>query len=92
MWFFIKELVFFCIEKLFLKASRQFARVLSRQKKLLVLKTLPCASVGDIDIGQSLLKKINLFGNVFLDVKTEYPWRIIPFSDEVEVGIDGSHG
>ena len=89
MWFFIKELVFFCIEKLFLKASRNFARVLSRQKKLLVLKTLPCASVGNIEIGKSLLKKINLFGNVFLDVKTENPWRIIPFSDEVEVGIDG---
>ncbi len=89
MWFFIKELVFFCIEKLFLKASRQFARVLSGQKKLLVLKKLPCASVGNIEIGQNLLKKINLFGNVILDVKTENPWRILPFSDEVEVGIDG---
>ena len=37
MWFFIKELVFFGIEKFFLNLSRQFARVFSDQKRLSVL-------------------------------------------------------
>ena len=27
--------------------------------------------------------------SVILDVKTDNPWRILPFSEEVEVGIDG---
>ena len=89
MWFFIKELIFFCIEKFFLNISRQFARVFSDQKRFSVLKTLPCANIGNEEIGQQLLKKINVFGNVILDVKADNPWRILPFSDEVEVGIDG---
>jgi uncharacterized heparinase superfamily protein len=89
MWFFIKELVFFAIEKFFLNISRQFALVFSGQKRLSVLKTLPCANIGNEAIGQQLLKKINVFGNVILDVKADNPWRILPFSDEVEVGIDG---
>ena len=89
MWFFIKELLFFCIEKFFLETSRRLARIFSAQKKVLVLKELPNSSIGDVEIGQSLLKKINLFGNVILDVKTDNPWRILPFSEEVEVGIDG---
>ena len=89
MWFFIKELIFFCIEKFFLETSRRLARIFSAQKKVLVLKELPNSSIGNVEIGQSLLKKINLFGNVILDVKTDSPWRIIPFSEEVEVGIDG---
>ena len=89
MWFFIKELIFFCIEKFFLNISRQFARAFSEQKRFSVLKTLPCANIGNEEIGQQLLKKINVFGNVILDVKADNPWRILPFSDEVEVGIDG---
>ena len=89
MWFFIKELVIFCIEKFFLKTSRQFARIFSTQKRVLALKELPNSSIGDVEIGQLLLKKINLFGNVILDVKSDNPWRILPFSEEVEVGIDG---
>ncbi len=89
MWFFIKELAFFGIEKFFLNISRQYARVFSDQKRLLVSKTLPGANVGKEEIGQQLLKKINVFGNVILDVKADNPWRILPFSDEVEVGIDG---
>ena len=52
MWFFIKELIFFCIEKFFLNISRQFARVFSDQKRFSVLKTLPCASIGNEEIGQ----------------------------------------
>ena len=36
-----------------------------------------------------MLKKASLFGHVLLDVKTDNPWRIFPFSEEVEVGIDG---
>ena len=35
-------------------------------KEVLVLKELPNSSIGDVEIGQSLLKKINLFGNVIL--------------------------
>ena len=89
MWFFIKELIFFCIEKFFLNISRQFARVFSDQKRFSVLKTLPCANIGNEEIGQQLLKKINVFGNVILDVEAVNPWRILPFSNEVEVGIDG---
>mgnify|MGYP001162802769 FL=1 len=89
MRFFIKELLFFCIEKFFLETSRRLARIFSAQKKVLVLKELPNSSIGNVEIGQSLLKKINLFGNVILDVKTDNPWRILPFSEEVEVGIDG---
>ena len=53
------------------------------------MKELPNSSIGDVEIGQSLLKKTNLFGNVNLDVKTDNPWRILPFSEEVKVGIDG---
>ena len=89
MRFFIKELLFFCIEKFFLETSRRLAPIISAQKKVLVLKELPNPSIGNVEIGQSLLKKINLFGNVILDVKTDNPWRILPFSEEVEVGIDG---
>ena len=89
MRFFIKELLFFCIKKFFLATSRRLARTFSAQKKVLVLKELPNSSIGNVEIGQSLLKKINLFGNVILDVKTDNPWRILPFSEEVEVGIDG---
>ena len=89
MWFLIKELVFLYIEKFFLNISRQFARVFSDQKRLSVLKTLPSANIGNEAIGQQLLKKINVFGNVILDVKADNPWRILPFSDEIEVGIDG---
>ncbi len=89
MWFLIKELVFFGIEKVFLKISKQFAHVFSDRKKLCVLKALPNANIGDVEIGHQLTKKINIFGNVVLDVKTDNPWRILPFSNEVEVGIDG---
>ena len=89
MRFFIKELLFFCIEKFFLETSRRLARLFSAQKKVLVLKELPNSSIGNVEIGQILLKKIHLFGNVILDVKTDNPWRILPFSEEVEVGIDG---
>ena len=89
MRFFIKELLFFCIEKFFLETSRRLARIFSAQNKVLVLKELPNSSIGNVEIGQSLSKKINLFGNVILDVKTDNPWRILPFSEEVEVGIDG---
>ena len=89
MQFFIKELLFFCIEKFFLETSKRLARILSAQKRVLVLKELPNSSIGDVEIGESLLKKISLFGNVILDVKTDNPWRILPFSEEVEVGIDG---
>ena len=89
MQFFFKELLFFCIEKIFLTISRQFARILSRQKSLVFSKELPISSRGNIEKGQKLLKKTNLFGNVLLDVKTDNPWRIFPFSEEVEVGIDG---
>ena len=89
MRFFIKELLFFCIEKFFLETSRRLAHIFSAKKRVLVLKELPNSSIGDVEIGQSLSKKINLFGNVNLDVKTDNPWRILPFSEEVEVGIDG---
>ena len=89
MWFFIKELVFFGIEKFFLNISRLFARLFSDKKSLSVLKKVPVANIGNVEIGQQLLKKINVFGNVILDVEADNPWRILPFSDEVEVGIDG---
>ena len=89
MRFFIKELLFFCIEKFFLKISRQLARMFSTRSRLFFSKVLPVPNVGNIEIGQNLLKKANLFGNVLLDVKTDNPWRIFPFSEEVEVGIDG---
>ena len=89
MWFFIKELVLLCLEKLFLNISRQFARIFSNQKRLVISNELPNSKIGNIEIGHNLLKKINLFGNVVLDIKTDNPWRILPFSDEVEVGIDG---
>ena len=64
MWFFIKELIFFCIEKFFLNISRLSARVFSDQKRLSVLKTLPNANIGNEAIGQQLIKNINVFGNV----------------------------
>ena len=89
MWFFIKELVLLCLEKLFLNISRQFARIFSSQTRLVISNELPNSKIGNIEIGHNLLKKINLFGNVVLDIKTDNPWRILPFSDEVEVGIDG---
>ena len=89
MWFFIKELVLLCLEKLFLNISRQFARIFSNQTRLVISNELPNSKTGNIEIGHNLLKKINLFGNVVLDIKTDNPWRILPFSDEVEVGIDG---
>ena len=63
--------------------------VFSNQRRLLVVKVLPNTNIGDVEIGQKLLKKISVFGNVVLDVKADNPWRILPFSDEVEVGIDG---
>jgi len=89
MRFFIKELLFFCIEKFFLTVSRQLTRMFSDQKRLFFSKVLPVSNVGNIEIGQDLLRKVNVFGNVLLDVKTDNPWRIFPFSEEVEVGIDG---
>ncbi len=89
MRFFIKELIFFCIEKVCLKISRQYAWIFSGQTRLLFSKELPNVSIGNIDVGQRLINKINIFGKVVLDVKTDNPWRILPFSDEVEVGIDG---
>ena len=89
MWFFMKELVFFYIEKSLVNISRQFARIFSSKKKLIISNELPISNIGNSEIGQKLIKKINLFGNVLLDVKTDNPWRILPFSDEVEVGIDG---
>ena len=89
MRFFIYELLFFCIEKIFLTISTQLTRIFSSQKRLVFFKELPISSGGNIEIGQKLLKKTNLFGNVLLDVKTDNPWRIFPFSEEVEVGIDG---
>jgi len=89
MWFFIKELVLLCLEQLFLYISRQFARIFSNQTRLVISNELPNSKIGNIEIGHNLLKKINLFGNVVLDIKTDNPWRILPFSDEVEVGIDG---
>ena len=89
MQFFIKELVFFCIEKFFLRTARIFARVFWSQKRFILSKRLPNASIGNIETGQNLVKKLNIFGNVFLDVDAENPWLILPFSDEVEVGIDG---
>ena len=89
MWFFIKELVLLCVEKSFLNISRQFARIFSNQTRLVISNELPNSKIGNIEIGHNLLKKINLFGNVVLDIKTDNPWRILPFSDEVEVGIDG---
>ena len=61
----------------------------SAQKRLFFSKVLPVSSIGNIEIGKSLLRKTNIFGNVLLDVKTDNPWRILPFSGEVEVGIDG---
>ena len=85
----MKELLFFCIEKFFLKISRQLASMLSIRSRLFFSKVLPVPNVGNIEVGQNLLKKANLFGNVLLDVKTDNPWRILPFSEEVEVGIDG---
>jgi uncharacterized heparinase superfamily protein len=57
--------------------------------RLFFSKVLPVSNIGNIEIGQNLLKKENLFGNVLLDVKTDNPWRILPFSEEVEIGIDG---
>ena len=89
MLFFIRELLFFCIEKFFLKTSKQFTRLFIAQKRLLFSRSLPISSIGNIDTGQNLLKKLNLFGNVLLHVETDSPWRILPFSEEVEVGIDG---
>ena len=89
MLFFIKELLFFCIEKVFLKTSRLFTRIFSSQAILVFSKELPISSKGSVETGQKLLKKTNLFANVLLDVKTDNPWRILPFSEEVEVGIDG---
>ncbi len=89
MWFFMKELVLFSIEKLLLNTSRQFVRIFSGQTRLIITNELPNSNIGNIEIGEILLKKINLFGNVVLDIKTDNPWRILPFSEEVEVGIDG---
>ena len=89
MRFFIKELLFFCIENFFLKTSSLFTRIFSSQTRLVVSKELPIFSTGNIEIGQKLLKKTNLFGNALLEVKTDDPWRILPFSEEVEFGIDG---
>ncbi len=89
MLFFIKELLFFCIEKVFLKTSRLFTRIFSSQAILVFSKELPISSKGSVETGQKLLKKTNLFANVLLDVKTDNPWRILPFSEEVEFGIDG---
>ena len=85
----MKELVFFYIEKSLVNISRQFARIFSSKKKLIISNELPISNIGNSEIGQKLIKKINLFGNVALDIKTDNPWRILPFSDEVEVGIDG---
>ncbi len=67
----------------------QCTRIFSRQKRLVFSKELPLTSIGNVDVGQKLIKKINLFGNVLLDVNTDNPWRIFPFSEEVKVGIDG---
>ena len=92
MWFFIKELIFFCIEKFFSEYIKTVHTNIFGSKKIVGFKTLPCANIGNEEIGQQLLKKINVFGNVILDVKTDNPWRILPFSDEVEVGIDGFYG
>ena len=89
MQFFIKDFFYFCAQKLSLKISTQFTRIFSSQKRLVFSKELPISSRGNIEIGQKLLKKTNLFGNVLLDVKTDNPWLIFPFSEEVEVGIDG---
>ena len=89
MRFFIKELLLFCIENFFLKTSRLFTRIFSSQTRLVIAKELPIFSTGNIEIGQKLLKKTNLFGNALLEVKTDNPWRILPFSEEVEFGIDG---
>ncbi|MDC3169457.1 heparinase II/III family protein [Paracoccaceae bacterium] len=89
MRFFIKELFFFCAEKFFLTIIKQSTKIFSSHKRLVFSKELPISSRGNIEIGQKLLKKTNLFGNVLLDVETDNPWRIFPFSEEVEVGIDG---
>ena len=89
MRFFITELLFFCAEKCFLNIIKQFTKIFSSHQKLVFSKELPVSSRGNIEIGQKLLKKANLFGYVLLDVKTDNPWRIFPFSEEVEVGIDG---
>ena len=89
MRFFIKELLLYCVEKCFLTIIKQLTQIFASRQRLVFSKELPLYSRGNIEIGQKLLKKENLFGYVLLDVKTDNPWRIFPFSEEVEVGIDG---
>ena len=92
MWFFIKELVLLCLEKLFLNISRQFARIFSNQTRLVISNELPNSKTGNIEIGHNLLKKINLFGNVVLDIKTDNPWRIYPFLTRLKLELMAFHG
>jgi len=89
MHFFVKDLLLFCIEKFFLTMCRHLTRIFSNYTSFNFSKELPISSRGNIEIGEKLLKKRSLFGGVLLDVKTENPWRIFPFSEEVKVGIDG---
>jgi len=52
MRFFIKELLFFWIEKFFLKTSRHLAQMASIQTRLFFAKSLPVSNIGNIEIGQ----------------------------------------
>ena len=68
MWFFIKELVLLCSEKLSLNTSRQFARIFSGQTRLVISNVLPISNIGNVQIGHKLLKKvIHLKINMYLN-------------------------
>ena len=92
MRFFIKELLFFCAEKCFLTITKQFTQIFSSHQRLVFTKELPVSSRGNIEIGKKLLKKENLFGYVLLDVKTDNPWRIFPFSERWRLALTVFHG
>lgn len=89
MHFFINDINFLGLEKLSLKISRLIAQMFSTRVNLFLTTNLPTNSVGDVDVGKKLLENQNIFGDVFLDVETDNPWSILPFSDEVKLGIDG---
>ena len=89
MHFFINDINFLGLEKLSLKISRLIAQMFSTRVNLFLSTNLPTNSVGDVDVGKKLLENQNIFGDVFLDVETDNPWSILPFSDEVKLGIDG---
>ena len=66
-----------------------FSRIEFFKPKLAPEKHLIIGTYGNPKIGKMLLEKNFIFGNVKLDVETDTPWAIKPFSQEVERAING---